>query len=73
MKYDNKIRSTKRSKKDYVIVDAYEAQMLDFLEHEPPDKMKSFIRNLNGMGRILYNKKVKVKRINPKDDPEYYI
>ena len=58
---------------DYVITDCLEAEMLSFLVNEPPDKVKSFVNNLQGMSRVLYNKKVKVKEITPKKDPEYYI
>ena len=58
---------------DYIIIDAYEAPMLDFLVNEEPEKVRAFIRNLTGVAKILYNKKVKVKKVTKKEFPEYYI
>ena len=58
---------------DYVITEPMEAEMLDFLVNEPPDRVRDYIGQLQGMSRVLWTKLVRVQKIDPETFPEYYI
>jgi hypothetical protein len=58
---------------DYVILDGIDWALPDNLKYKTQKQIKSWILGLRGVSRLILQNKVRVERITPEKNPEYFI
>jgi hypothetical protein len=59
--------------REYVIIEGVDWELPDFLKYKTKADLMDWILTLQGVSRLILQQKVRVERVTPEKNPEYFI